>query len=152
LPAINAVINSAAAKYRGVIPDDCWHEPYMSMSELVEEMARGVSLFGWEQEAELVGVIGLQEVSDVTLIRHAYVRPQHQGKGIGGALLRHLEQRATQKLLIGTWADATWAIRFYESHGFRVADPNETAHLLTTYWNIPARQRETSVVLSRLED
>lgn len=123
----------------------------MSMSELLDELSHGVSFFGWEEDGELVGVMGLQDVGDSTLIRHGYVRREHQGKGIGGALLRHLQQRARQKLLIGTWTAAVWAIRFYERHGFRIANPHETARLLSAYWNISARQRETSVVLTPVE-
>jgi len=148
LPAIEAVINEAAAKYKGVIPADCWHEPYMSHSELLAEISRGVAFWVWAADGTPVGVMGVQNVADVTLIRHAYVRQEHQGRGIGSALLKHLARRAKQPLLIGTWAAASWAIRFYQRHGFRLADPVEADRLLRKYWNISARQRETSVVLT----
>ena len=149
IPAIHAIINDAADAYRGVIPADCWHEPYMPTHELLDEIANGVEFRGWDEEGTLVGVMGLQKVRDVTLIRHAYVRSSHQGRGIGGALLKHLAEQTTTTLLIGTWADAHWAIRFYQGHGFRLAGPEEKDRLLTTYWNIPLRQRETSVVLTK---
>src|SRR5262245_44804720 len=115
---MDEIINEAAVAYRGVIPADCWHEPYMKRSELLSEVAAGVEFWGWEDGA-LVGVMGLQKVRDVTLIRHAYVRPFHQGKGVGGALLTELSNQTTGPLLIGTWAAAEWAIRFYQRHGFR---------------------------------
>ena len=149
LPAIEAIVNEAAAAYRGVIPADCWHEPYMTRAQLVDEIARGVRFWGFEEEGELVGVMGLQDVRDVTLIRHAYVRNSHQGRGVGGALLTRLAGEATAPLLVGTWAAAQWAIRFYERHGFRLVGPEEKDRLLQAYWTIPARQRETSVVLAR---
>jgi 5-methylthioadenosine/S-adenosylhomocysteine deaminase len=148
VPAIEAIINDAAQVYRGVIPSDCWHEPYMSRADLIAEIADGVSFWGWDDSGELGGVMGLQRVSDVTLIRHAYVRPTHQGRGVGGALLTALRERSSGRLLVGTWAAARWAIRFYEDHGFRLVSSDEKDGLLRTYWNIPARQRETSVVLS----
>lgn len=149
IPAIDAIINEAAVAYRGAIPADCWHEPYMTRSELREEIARGVRFSGWEEAGALAGVMGIQDVRDVTLIRHAYVRSSHQGRGIGGALLRELLRLARMPVLIGTWADARWAIRFYEGHGFRAVSPGEKDRLLRAYWNIPDRQRETSVVLAR---
>jgi GNAT superfamily N-acetyltransferase len=149
LPTIDAIINEAATAYLGVIPADCWHEPYMKRSDLVAEIAAGVDFWGFEGAGGLVGVMGLQEVRDATLIRHAYVRTSYQGRGIGGALLKELAGQATRPLLIGTWADAHWAIRFYERHGFRVVGGEEKDRLLGTYWNIPARQREVSVVLTR---
>jgi GNAT superfamily N-acetyltransferase len=149
IPVIDAIINEAAAAYRGVIPADCWHEPYMKRSDLLAEIAAGVEFSGFEDAGALVGVMGLQDVRDVTLIRHAYVRTSHQGRGIGGALLTRLAAQTTRPLLIGTWADAQWAIRFYERHGFRVVGREEKDRLLGTYWNIPARQQETSVVLTR---
>jgi len=149
VPVIDAIINEAAAAYRGVIPPDCWHEPYMKRSELLAEIAAGVEFWGWDDAGALVGVMGLQNVRDVTLIRHAYVRTSHQGQGIGGALLTRLAEETTRPLLIGTWADAAWAIRFYERHGFRVVGPEEKDQLLSKYWSIPSRQRETSVVLAR---
>ncbi len=146
---MDAIINEAAEKYRGVIPADCWHEPYMSRAELEREIAAGVEFSGWEEHGELVGVMGVQRVKDVTLIRHAYVRSGHQGKGIGGALLKAFSEQVTGKLLIGTWADAEWAIRFYQGHGFRLAPEAEKNVLLDTYWTISPRQRDTSVVLIR---
>lgn len=149
VPGIEAIVNEAALAYRGVIPADCWHEPYMTRAELVEEIAHGVRFWGLEQDGSLVGVMGLQDVRDVTLIRHAYVRPSHQGQGAGGLLLTHLARQATAPLLVGTWAAAHWAIRFYERHGFRLVGPDEKDRLLQTYWTISPRQRETSVVLSR---
>lgn len=149
LPSIEAIINEAADAYRGVIPDDRWHDPYMSRASLEAEIAAGVQFSGWEDAGALVGVMGLQHVRDATLIRHAYVRPSHQGRGIGGALLTALADEVTGPLLIGTWAAAVWAIRFYERHGFRLASPAEKDRLLTTYWNIPLRQQQTSVVLTR---
>lgn len=147
LPAIEAVINEAAAKYKGVIPADCWHEPYMSHSELLAEISHGVAFWVWAENGTPVGVMGVQNVEDVTLIRHAYVRHAYQGRGIGGALLKYLRRQASRPLLIGTWAAASWAIRFYEGHGFRVAERHEADRLLRKYWNISERQRETSVVL-----
>jgi GNAT superfamily N-acetyltransferase len=146
--AMDEIINEAAIAYRGVIPADCWHEPYMKRSELVAEIAAGVEFWGCEEGA-LVGVMGLQKVRDVTLIRHAYVRPSHQSRGVGGTLLTALKDRTTGPLLIGTWAAAHWAIRFYQRHGFRLVDLEEKDRLLSAYWNIPSRQRETSVVLTR---
>jgi GNAT superfamily N-acetyltransferase len=148
VPAMDAIINEAATAYRGVIPADCWHEPYMKRSELLAEIAAGVEFWGWDDDA-LVGVIGLQKVRDVTLIRHAYIRPSHQSHGIGGALLTTLVHQTAGPLLVGTWADARWAIRFYERHGFRLVSSEEKDRLLSTYWNIPSRQRQTSVVLTR---
>jgi GNAT superfamily N-acetyltransferase len=119
----------------------------MPRAELVSAIESGVRFSGYEDETGLAGVMGLQEVRDVTLIRHAYVRPEHQGKGIGGALMRHLAPRARTPLLVGTWAAAVWAIRFYEGHGFRLVDQAQKDRLLDTYWRITPRQRETSVVL-----
>jgi N-acetylglutamate synthase-like GNAT family acetyltransferase len=147
LPVVNAIINQAAQAYRGVIPSDCWHEPYMSGSELTSEIADGVNFWGWEEAGTLVGVMGIQEVRDATLIRHAYVRTSRQGHGVGGALLNALLGQATGPMLVGTWAAAEWAIRFYEKHGFRRVSSEEKKRLLTRYWRIPERQQETSVVL-----
>jgi GNAT superfamily N-acetyltransferase len=149
IPVIDAIINEAAEKYRGVIPADCWHEPYMSRRELEAEIAAGVAFAGWEEAGELVGVMGVQKVKDATLIRHAYVRSAHQGRGIGGTLLRELAGRVSGPLLIGTWADAFWAIRFYQGHGFELMPVAEKNRLLGIYWSIPDRQRDTSVVLAR---
>jgi GNAT superfamily N-acetyltransferase len=146
--AIAAVINEAAEAYRGVIPPDCWHEPYMRVSALEKEIEAGVKFYGWDEAGALVGVMGIQHVHDVSLIRHAYVRTAYQGRGIGTALLKFLVARATGPLLVGTWAAAAWAIRFYERHGFVLVSPAEKDRLLTTHWSIPPRQIETSVVLS----
>jgi GNAT superfamily N-acetyltransferase len=144
---ITSIVNEAALAYRGVIPGDCWHEPYMSRSDLLSEMAAGVRFSGREEGGALVGVMGLQRVRDATLIRHAYVRTAHQGRGVGAELMRFLSGRTEGALLVGTWAAATWAIRFYERHGFRLVSSEEKDRLLEAYWSIPARQRETSVVL-----
>ena len=149
LAVMHAIINEAAERYRGVIPDDCFHDPYMSRAELESEIARGVQFSGWEEAGELLGVMGVQRVKDATLIRHAYVRTSRQGRGIGGKLLQDLSGRVTGPLLIGTWAAAEWAIRFYQGHGFRLAAPAEKDGLLSTYWTISDRQRDTSVVLMR---
>ncbi len=143
-----AIVNVAAEAYRGVIPADRWHEPYMPPEELEREIAAGVVFWGYEEDGELVGVMGLQAVRDVDLIRHAYVRPQSQTRGIGGALLRHLRGLTTRPMLVGTWAAADWAIRFYERHGFRLVSPARKTELLQTFWRIPDRQIETSVVLA----
>jgi N-acetylglutamate synthase-like GNAT family acetyltransferase len=151
VPAIDAIINEAAEAYRGVIPADCWHQPYMARTHLVGEISAGVDFWGWEADGALVGVMGLQKVRDVTLIRHAYVRPSHQGRGVGGALLTALAARTDGPLLIGTWAAAVWAIRFYEGHGFRLVPTEEKDRLLDSYWTISPRQRDTSVVLRRAE-
>ena len=144
---IYEVINSAACVYRGRIPDDCYHEPYMPEPELLRELQR-VMFFGWREPktANIVGVMGYEKVRDVTLVRHAYILPQYQQRGIGTALLDRVKQvTQTRRLLVGTWRDATWAIRFYESHGFRPM-PDKDA-LLNEYWDIPRRQIEASVVL-----
>lgn len=146
---IDAIINEAAQAYRGVIPIDCWHEPYMSRADLIAEIGAGVAFYGWDEVGSLVGVMGLQRVRDVTLIRHAYVRPENQGRGIGGALLATLAAQATGPLLVGTWAAAEWAIRFYVRYGFRQVSVSEKDQLLKTYWRISPRQQETSVVLTR---
>jgi len=146
--AIHSIINDAARVYEGVIPADRWKEPYMSSDELRHEMDEGVVFWGYEENGELVGVMGIQHVQDVTLIRHAYVRPDKQNRGIGGKLLEALRQQTTRPVLIGTWADAVWAVRFYEKHGFRLVSPAEKERLLRKYWSIPERQIETSVVLA----
>jgi len=148
LDPILKVINDAAQAYKGVIPDDLWKEPYMSSEELRHEIDSGVEFYGWFENDVLLGVMGIQFVGDVTLIRHAYVLPEHQRRGIGSKLLRHLISLAkTSEILVGTWANATWAIRFYEKHGFKLVLPEEKDKLLRTYWNIPERQIEASVVL-----
>jgi len=147
---ILAIVNDAAEAYRGIIPADCWHEPYMPAEELREERADGVVFWGWEDEAgELLGVMGIQDRGEVTLIRHAYVRTTCRRGGIGTALLRHLETLTDRPILIGTWAAATWAIRFYERNGYRVVGPEEKSRLLRRYWRIPERQVEASVVLAK---
>jgi len=145
LDCIYEIINSAAVAYRGVIPSDCYHEPYMPREELLREI-NSMTFFGWKERHRLVGVMGFQPVKDVTLLRHAYVLPDRQGKGIGTRLLNHLKQMTrTRHLLVGTWADATWTIEFYKKQGFQsMPDKDE---LLMGYWNIPQRQIETSVVL-----
>ena len=146
--AILKVINDAAQTYKGVIPDDRWKEPYMSAEELKEEIEAGVRFFGWTEGGYLLGVAGIQALKDTTLIRHAYVLPGFQSKGIGKTLLEYLVGLAeTPEILVGTWVDATWAIRFYEKHGFKLVSSREKDRLLRTYWNIAERQIETSVVL-----
>jgi GNAT superfamily N-acetyltransferase len=145
---ILAIVNAAAEAYRGVIPPDRWHEPYMPAHELDGEIDSGVVFWGYEDDGELIGVMGIQPVRDVVLIRHAYVVPGNQRGGIGGALLAHLVESATGPLLVGTWADAEWAIRFYQRHGFELVSRERTDELLKAYWNIPERQIETSVVLA----
>ena len=143
--AIYEVINKAARVYKGIIPDDCYHEPYMPIEELRHEM-KSMTFFGWEEEGKIVAVIGFQPVKDVTLIRHAYVLPDCQRKGIGTMLLSQLKQMTkTKRLLVGTWADATWAIDFYQKQGFELMSNKD--ELLMRYWEIPQRQVETSVVL-----
>ncbi|HEY2598101.1 MAG TPA: GNAT family N-acetyltransferase [Candidatus Dormibacteraeota bacterium] len=145
---ILAIINSAAAAYRGVIPADRWHEPYMPGDELEREIAAGVAFWGYEAAGGLVGVMGIQAVRDVELIRHAYVAPDSQGRGVGGELLEHLRSQTTGRVLVGTWAAAEWAIRFYQRHGFELASSEQKRLLLRTYWTIPDRQVEASVVLA----
>jgi GNAT superfamily N-acetyltransferase len=147
--AIFDIVNAAAEAYRGVIPADRWHEPYMPMDQLDAEIAAGVEFWGYEDDGALLGTMGIQPVRDVNLIRHAYVVPESQGRGIGGALLEHLLGLATRPMLVGTWAAATWAIRFYERYGFEYVGPGRTAELLRAYWDIPERQIETSVVLAQ---
>jgi GNAT superfamily N-acetyltransferase len=149
LAALDAIINDAAQAYRGAIPPDCWHEPYMTRSALLAEIAAGVAFSGWEESGGLVGVMGIQRVRDATLIRHAYVRSASQGRGVGSALLDSLVARTGGQLLVGTWAAAEWAVRFYERHGFRLVPREEKDRLLQTYWSIPARQQDASVVLVR---
>jgi GNAT superfamily N-acetyltransferase len=148
LPAVFSIVNDAAQAYRGVIPADRWHDPYMPLDELGREIRDGVAFRGCELDGELVGVMGIQDRGDVYLIRHAYVRTLHRRKGIGEKLLQHLEAMATKPILIGTWAAATWAIRFYEKNGYRLLSRPETQRLLQKYWSIPERQIETSVVLA----
>jgi GNAT superfamily N-acetyltransferase len=146
-PRMYFIINEAAKAYDGAIPPDCYHQPYMPREELQEEMSR-MTFYGWEIDGQLVGIMAAEPAADVTLVRHAYVLAEYQGQGIGGKLLKHIVERTTtQSLLVGTWADATWAIDFYKRHGFAyLADKDR---LLKTYWAISARQIETSVVLGR---
>lgn len=146
--AIYEIINDAACAYKGVIPADRYHEPYMSREYLKHEMDSGVAFWGYEEKGKLIGVMGIQDVLDVTLIRHAYVKTISRGKGIGGKLLSHLKALATRPTLVGTWAAAGWAIRFYEKHGFRLVTHEEKERLLRQYWSIPERQTETSLVLA----
>jgi len=145
---ILAIVNAAAEAYRGVIPDDLWHEPYMSQDELDGEIAAGVAFWGYECEGMLAGVMGFQSVHDVDLIRHAYVLPGSQRGGVGGALLGHLRRLSRRRILVGTWAAADWAIRFYKRYGFALVSPASKITLLKTYWTVPDRQIETSVVLA----
>ena len=142
---MHAIINEVARAYQGVIPADCYQQPYMAMEELEQEMKR-MTFFGWEEDGELVGVMGFEPIKDVTLIRHAYVLPRWQRQGIGSRLLAYLRGLVTTpRLLVGTWADARWAIDFYRKHGFNLELNKD--ELLETYWDIPRRQIETSVVL-----
>ena len=145
---INAIINDAAIAYKGVIPDDRWHEPYMPLHEMHAEIAAGVRFTGYTISGRLVGVMGIQHVRNVRLIRHAYVLSDHQGLGIGSALINQLRGTGTFPILIGTWAAAHWAIGFYQRHGFGLVPETVAAQLLKTYWDVPERQIETSVVLS----
>ena len=145
--AIHSIVNEAARAYDGVIPADCWHEPYMPRKELRREIDAGVVFWGYAEEGVLSGVMGIQDVQDVTLIRHAYVRRAAQGRGIGSALLQALRAQTARPVLVGTWADATWAVRFYERHGFRLVSPEQKDSLLRRYWTVVERQIETSVVL-----
>src|SRR5258706_8851076 len=142
------IINDGAMAYRGVIPADRWHEAYMSEEELRRQINDGVQFWGYREDGKITGVMGIQDKKDVTLIRHAYVRTTERSKGIGSKLLAYLRNIAVTPVLIGTWADATWAITFYKKHGFRLLPNNEKNNLLRKYWTIPARQVETSVVLA----
>jgi Sec-independent protein translocase protein TatA/GNAT superfamily N-acetyltransferase len=143
-----AIINQAALAYQGVIPADCWQEPYMPEEELRAEIAAGVNFWGYEDEGRLLGVMGRQDLVRVTLIRHAYVDPGAQRQGVGARLLNDILQQVPGPVLVGTWAAAWWAIRFYEKHGFRLVTQAEKDRLLQTYWTITPRQVETSVVLA----
>jgi GNAT superfamily N-acetyltransferase len=142
------IINDAAQAYRGIIPADRWQEPYMSKDELRHEINEGVVFWGYEGKGRLLGVMGIQDVQDVTLMRHAYVRTEIRNQGIGGKLISALRKQTTCPVLVGTWAAAVWAVRFYENHGFRMVTPEEKNRLLRKYWSIPERQVETSVVLA----
>lgn len=143
-----AIVNEAAEAYRGVIPADCWHDPYMPQAGLRAEMAAGVSFVGHEVDGALAGVMGIQPVRNVDLIRHAYVRTAFQGRGIGSALIDSLRARTARPVLIGTWAAAVWAVGFYQRHGFSLTSEPTKDALLQTYWTVPPRQREVSVVLA----
>jgi N-acetylglutamate synthase-like GNAT family acetyltransferase len=148
LNVIYEIINDAAMAYKGIIPADRWHEPYMPMEELRQEIADGVEFWGYEAEDGLVGVMGIQDKGDVALIRHAYVRSNDRRKGVGTTLLRHIESQTTKPILVGTWVDAVWALRFYEKNGYRMLARSETVRLLRKYWHVPERQIATSIVLA----
>ena len=144
------IINNASLRYKGIIPDDCWHEPYISEQELIDEFSDGVRMYGYHHNTKLIGVIGIQEVKDIILIRHAYTLSSHQGKGIGSALLEYLlKKNKNSRLLVGTWKNATWAIRFYEKFGFILHTKDESTLLLKKYWKITPKQMKHSVVLER---
>ena len=147
-PVISEIINAAAVAYRGVIPADRWHDPYMSLLELDAEISAGVAFWAYESAGEVIGVMGIQPVRDVDLIRHAYVSPGNQRRGIGAALISHIRSLSSRQMLVGTWAAATWAIAFYQRHGFEMVSAEQRIALLKTYWTIPERQIETSVVLA----
>ncbi len=147
-PQILEIVNAAAEAYRGVIPVDRWREPYMPMAELNDEISAGVAFWGWAAGGALVGIMGIQPVRDVDLIRHAYVLPGRQRLGVGGALLEHLRRLSTRRMLVGTWAAADWAIDFYRRHGFELVSQQQKTALLQSHWAIPQRQIETSVVLA----
>ena len=144
------IINDASLRYKGIIPDNCWHEPYMSKQELIDELSDGVSMFGYHHNSKLIGVIGIQKVKDVILIRHAYTLTSHQGKGTGSALLKYLlKKNHNSRLLVGTWRNATWAIKFYKKFGFILHTKDQSALLLKKYWKISSKQIKNSVVLER---
>ncbi len=147
-PVLLEIVNDAARAYKGVIPADCWAEPYMSADECKREIKEGVQFWGYEEEGELIGVMGIQHIRDVSLIRHAYVRTARRQAGIGAELLGSLRTQTTRPLLVGTWAAAIWAVLFYEKHGFCLVPADEKDGLLKRYWNISDRQIETSVVLA----
>ena len=142
------LINNAAQAYKGFIPEDRWNEPYMSLAELRKEIKDGIVFYGLERDGHLLGVMGIQDKIDVTLIRHAYVRRRAQKTGIGKKLLQHLEKMTDKPILIGTWAAASWAIAFYEHNGYELVSEENKNRLLRKYWTIPERQVETSVVLA----
>ena len=145
---ILAIINDAASAYKGIIPEDLWHEPYMSEDELKSQIKQGIRFWCYTENEEIMGVMGLQDKEEVMLVRHAYVRTAYRNKGIGGKLLKHLLATIDKPVLIGTWADAEWAIGFYQKHGFRLLQKEENAELHKKYWSISPRQVETSVVLA----
>ena len=145
------IINDASLRYKGIIPNNCWNEPYMSEKELVDEFSDGIRMFGYLYNNKLIGVIGVQEVKDVILIRHAYTLTSYQGKGTGSILLEYLlKKNQNSRLLVGTWRNAKWAIRFYEKFGFILHAKEQSTLLLKKYWKIPSKQIENSVVLERL--
>ena len=145
------VVNDAAERYKNVIPDNCWKDPYMPESELLEVFEEGVKMFGYVQDDKLISVMGFQEIMEVVLIRHAYTLTEYQGKGIGSTLLKYLlDRNKDSRLLVGTWRDAKWAIRFYEKFGFVLHEKKESNSLLDKYWNIPLKQIEHSVVLEKI--
>jgi len=145
------VINDASLRYKGVIPDNCWREPYMSEQELIDEFSNKVRMFGYHNNNKLTGVIGIQKVRDVILIRHAYILTSYQGKGTGSALLEYLlKKNQNSRLLVGTWRNAIWAIKFYEKFGFILHAKEQSTLLLRKYWKITSKQIENSVVLERL--
>jgi N-acetylglutamate synthase-like GNAT family acetyltransferase len=148
LEAMLAIVNDGANAYRGVIPSDRWHDPYMSREELTKEIADGVVFWVAEQDGRILGVMGIQDKGDVALVRHAYVATTTQRTGVGTRLLRHVEGLVDKPMLIGTWADASWAIEFYRRNGYSLVSSSDKDRLLSTYWSIPARQIETSVVLA----
>ena len=144
------VINDASLRYKGIIPNNCWHEPYMSEQELIDEFSNGVRMFGYHHNNKLIGVIGIQKVKDIILIRHAYTLTSHQGKGAGSTLLEYLlRKNQNSRLLVGTWKDASWAIRFYEKFGFILHEREQSTLLLKKFWKIPSKQIKNSVVLER---
>ena len=147
IDVIYEIINDAAQAYKGVIPEDRWHEPYMSLAELKQELEDGVVFWGFVENDNVIGVMGIQDKGDVALIRHAYIRTERKHEGIGSRLLQFLESETTKTILIGTWADATWAIDFYQKNGYRLVSESEKDQLLREYWKIPERQIQTSVVL-----
>ena len=150
IPEILDVINDASLRYKGIIPDNCWHEPYMLKQQLIDEFSDGVCMYGYYQNNKLIGVIGIQEVKDVILIRHAYTLTSYQGKGIGSALIEYLlKKNQNSRLLVGTWKNAAWAIRFYEKFGFILHTKDQTTLLLKKYWKIPSNQIKNSIVLER---
>ena len=148
---IYEIINDGARAYKGIIPSDRWHEPYMTEEELKRQIAEGVQFWSYTEDNKIIGVMGIQPKKDVTLIRHAYVRTSERKKGIGSKLLEYLCTTSTLPILIGTWADAKWAIEFYQKHGFRLLPTEEKNNLLRKYWTIPPRQVETSVVLANAD-
>lgn len=145
---MHAIINDAAQAYKGIIPADRWHEPYMPMQELIAEVRDGVEFWGIEEDGQVVGVMGIQDKGPVALIRHAYVRTTRRKQGIGTRLLRHIEALTSKPILIGTWAAALWAIQFYQKSGYTMLSREETNSLLRLHWSIPERQIMTSVVLA----